>query len=141
VSAPIIRDAVPDDAVDVADLLCQLGHPADVGQAAERLRHLEERALVVEAGGRLVGLITVARLRFLGEELPVARVTALVVRDSARGTGVGRALMARAAEIAAEWGCGSVELTSGIRAEREAAHRFYESIGYRRTSYRFWRPL
>ena len=32
-------------------------------------------------------------------------------------------------------------LTSGIRPEREAAHRFYEALGYERTSYHFHRTL
>jgi GNAT superfamily N-acetyltransferase len=141
VNPPRIRDAVPGDADDLADLLCQLGHPAEAGEVGERLRRLEERVLVAESGGRLMGLLTLTRHRFLSEAEPVARVTALVVRDSARGRGVGRLLMARAADIAATWGCDSVELTSGIRPERADAHRFYESLGFERTSYRFYRRL
>jgi GNAT superfamily N-acetyltransferase len=49
--------------------------------------------------------------------------------------------MKRAVEWARNAGCEGIELTSGMRPEREAAHRFYEDLGFQKTSYRFWRPI
>lgn len=136
-----IRDATPADAEDVAGLLGELGYPAAAGEVAARLQRPDERVLLAEADGRAVGLAAVAVGSLLQHPTPIARVTALVVSAPARGLGAGRRLMARAEELAREAGCGGIELTSGMRPEREAAHRFYEALGYERTSYRFWRPL
>jgi GNAT superfamily N-acetyltransferase len=136
-----IRDAGAGDADVVAELLGQLGYPTSVADARQRLGRTGGRTLLAESDGVPVGLLALAVSRPLERARPVARVTALVVRDSARRRGVGRALMDRAAEVAAAEGCEGIELTSGIRPEREAAHVFYQSLGFERNSYRFWRAL
>jgi GNAT superfamily N-acetyltransferase len=136
-----IRDATAADAADVAALLCELGYPTTAGEAADRLRRPDARVLLAESEGRVVGLAAIAVASQLHHAAPTARVTALVVSEAARGRGAGRRLMASAEELAREAGCHDIELTSGIRLEREAAHRFYEALGYERTSYRFHRRL
>jgi GNAT superfamily N-acetyltransferase len=136
-----VRDAGPDDAPAVAELLGELGYPISPREAAARLGRQGERVLLAELDGRVQGLVALSVGSLIQHARPLARVTALVVRESARGRGAGRRLMARAEELARAAGCAGVELTSGLRAEREAAHRFYEALGYVRTSHRFWRPL
>ncbi|MFL5495748.1 MAG: GNAT family N-acetyltransferase, partial [Gemmatimonadales bacterium] len=44
-----------------------------------------------------------------------------------------------AARQAAAWGCDALELTS--RDDRDAAHRFYASLGFESRSRKFARPL
>ena len=51
----------------------------------------------------------------------------LCVEESARGKGIGRALMEHAAALAKERGCHSVTLN--VWACNEGARRFYESLG------------
>ena len=136
-----IRDATPADAAAVAALLGELGYPTTAGEAAERLRRPGERVLLAESDGSTLGLASLTVGSLVQYAAPVARLTALVVTEAARGRGTGRRLIARAEELAREAGCDGIELTSGIRPERQAAHRFYEALGYERTSYRFWRPL
>jgi GNAT superfamily N-acetyltransferase len=136
-----IREAAPADGGVVAELLGKMARPCTPAEAAARLGRPGERVLLAEAGDRAVGLAALTVGTHLSHARPLARVTALVVRPEARRGGVGRLLMARAEALAAEEDCDGVELTSGLRPEREAAHRFYESLGYERTSYRFWRPL
>jgi GNAT superfamily N-acetyltransferase len=136
-----IRDATAADAADVAALLGELGYPTTAGEAADRLRRTGGRVLLAESDGRVVGLAALAFTTQLHHAAPTARVTALVVSEPARGRGAGRRLMARAEELARAEGCAAIELTSGIRLEREAAHRFYEALGYDRTSYHFHRRL
>lgn len=125
----------------MAELLGELGYPTAPEEAAERLGRGGERVLVAEVGGRPVGLLALTVGWQLPHAGPVARITALVVLPAARGRGAARTLLDRAAALAAEAGCEGVELTSALRPEREAAHRLYESAGYRRTSHRFWLPL
>lgn len=136
-----VRDATTADAAAVAELLGELGYPAPPGEAAKRLRRPGERVLLADSEQLVVGLVALTIGPMLEHARPVARVTALVVRESSRRLGVGRRLMARAEELARDGGCAGIELTSAMRPEREAAHRFYEALGYERTSYRFWRPL
>jgi aminoglycoside 6'-N-acetyltransferase I len=136
-----IRDASLADAGAIASLLTELGYPVGAADAARRLERGHERVVVAVREGEVVGLLSIWMALPLTRSLPVARITALVVSPAARRHGAGRALMSRAAELAGEAGCEGIELTSGERPERAAAHRFYESLGYRVTSRRYWLPL
>jgi len=137
----IVRRASVVDAASAADLLGQLGYPMPVNEAQSRLRRATDHVLLAESGGEALGLLELTFQRQITHGRPLARVTALVVHDSARRNGVGRHLMEKAAELARARGCEEIEVTSAIRPEREASHRFYEALGYQRSSYRFWRPL
>lgn len=136
-----IRDATAADAAAVAALLGELGYPAASGEVVARLRRPGQRVLLAESEGRAVGLAALDIGSQLHHAGPVARVTALVVSEPARGLGAGRRLMTRAEDLAREAGCEGIELTSGIRPEREKAHHLYQALGYERTSYRFYRRL
>ena len=52
----------------------------------------------------------------------------VVVDQSARGKGIGRALMNHALEEAKKCGVKSIDLTS--RPSRESANQLYQSLGY-----------
>jgi GNAT superfamily N-acetyltransferase len=136
-----VREATPVDASATAELLGQLGYAMSTAEAGERLGRRDNRVLLAESEGRAVGLLAYTVHRPIEHARPVARVTAMIVRDLARRRGVGRHLMERAATLAEAEGCEGIELTSAIRPERADAHRFYEALGYERTSYRFWRSL
>jgi GNAT superfamily N-acetyltransferase len=94
----------------------------------------DQRLLVAEDGGRLVGSAHVMVLRHIGRSLPRSAVVEGVVVDPAyRGKGVGAALMRAAAEAAREAGCYKLTLTSNLA--RTGAHRFYSRLGWKRTHY------
>jgi len=137
----IIREAQLGDAQEVGELLEELGYPVTTPEAAERLARRNETVFVAVIRGRLVGLLSIWSQLPIAQARPVARITAMVVRAEARARGVGAALMERAVQWARDAGCDGIELTSGMRSEREPAHRFYEARGFHRTSYRFWLPL
>jgi ribosomal protein S18 acetylase RimI-like enzyme len=74
----------------------------------------------------IVGMLTLAIFR-----LPSglrAWIEDVVVDESARRTGAGRALVERATEIARESGARSIDLTS--RPSRESARQLYASMGF-----------
>ena len=57
-----------------------------------------------------------------------AEIGGLIVDESCRGSGIGRALAERAAAWAREQGCGSLCVRSNV--VRQDAHRFYTGSGF-----------
>jgi ribosomal protein S18 acetylase RimI-like enzyme len=98
---------------------------------------------VAELGGRLVGLIS-AMIRE-APDVPLfvprryAMIDNVVVRAGYRRAGIGRALMARVHEWAAEAGVDSVELH--VWEFNEGAIEFYRELGYETSSRRMSRRL
>ena len=95
--------------------------------------------LVAVAEGRIVGLCGMHMMTAIHRDRPVGRVSILVVREDARGSGVGRKLLEAAEEALRERDCGMVEITSNDRLED--AHAFYARMGYERTSVRLKKEL
>lgn len=88
--------------------------------------------------GTVVGTLTLVLFR-----IPTGVrgwVEDVVVDRGARRKGIGRALLARAVELAAEAGARTVDLTS--RPERDEANRLYQQVGFRRrdTNVYRWTP-
>ena len=107
----------------------------------ERLGGLDECDRVLLTDG---GLISLHRIPRLAEGGALMRITALAVAPEYRGQGVGRALVRAAEEVARSWGCDLIEVSSGRRPERAAAHAFYSALGFEDSaarSVRYWKPL
>ena len=137
-----IRDAQGADAEVIADLLGQLGYPAEPGAVRSRLERLVivgDRLVVAELDERVVGLAHLHVSPTIEHERPAAKLGALVVDDGHRGKGVGRALAEAVEAEARARGCGLFFVTTAER--RDDAHAFYESIGLERTGRRYGRTL
>jgi len=79
-----------------------------------------------DTGGSIVGSLTLAVFR-----IPTgfrAWIEDVVVDDSARGSGVGEALVEAAVDRSRAFGAKTVDLTS--RPSREAANRLYVRLGF-----------
>ena len=81
------------------------------------------RLYVAEVGGEAVGL---GGLKLLGKR--VGEVKRMFVRPSARGLGVGRAIVERLIADARELGCEAVVLESA--SFMHSAHALYRSVGF-----------
>jgi ribosomal protein S18 acetylase RimI-like enzyme len=134
-----LRTATPGDAPEIARLLTVLGYPTDAASIATRwAKWRASGSSAIVAGGAsamLLGLVTVHTTIVLHRPKPIGRITSLVVDESARGRGIGRALVAAAEGASLRDGCGMLEVTSNVR--RADAHAFYERLGFERSSYRF----
>jgi GNAT superfamily N-acetyltransferase len=138
-----IRPAVGDDAPALARMLDQLGYPSDASEIPARLERMRERAgttvFVAEQRGKPVGVVTVHLFPSLHTSEPVAWLTALVVDETVRGSGVGSALVKRAEEWASRHGARRLALTSHLR--RKEAHEFYKRRQYEHTGVRLAKDL
>lgn len=140
---PPIRLATRADAAEIARLLTQLGHANSAADIVAKWPAWEAAgnvALVVpQTDGTLQGVATLGIMVTLHRPLPVGRVVAIVVDEQHQRQGIGRQLMAAAEDYLRREGCYLVELTSNTNLVN--AHAFYESLGYRITSYRFMKEL
>jgi len=68
-----------------------------------------------------------------------ARLDEVVVDEAARGKGVGEALVKASLHLAREKGVEVVELQSGV--QRDAAHRLYERMGFKRRDTNVYRVV
>jgi GNAT superfamily N-acetyltransferase len=60
----------------------------------------------------------------------------VVVAQGARGQGIGKRMMEYANEICRQKGCYKMTFSSNMN--RDPAHRFYESLGFRKHGYSFY---
>jgi GNAT superfamily N-acetyltransferase len=132
---PAVRRAAPDDFAAVAALLAELGRPKLLARTREAaraiyLRHVcreDTASLLAEVDGRTVGFMSLEFRERLNQVRPQAWIPDLIVTESARGLGAGKALLLRGFELARERGCFSVTLESAY--SRHVAHQLYRSAG------------
>jgi GNAT superfamily N-acetyltransferase len=104
--------------------------PKDYYAAFDAIAASPSNALyVAEVAGEIVGtlqLTFIPGLDYVGAERML--IEAVRVARQRRNSGIGKAMIAEAIEIARRRGCQRVELTSS--ASRKDAHRFYERLGF-----------
>ena len=142
-AAPIVRAAELRDADALSSLVGELGYPSTADRLLPRLSRLlaNERVRVLVAAQReaLVGLCTAHLLTTIHADGDVAQLTALVVAERARGSGVGRMLVEETEGWARRQGAGRIVVTTALH--RAGAHAFYEKLGYSHTGRRYARVL
>lgn len=104
---------------------------ADYEQVFRQIeRDPNHKLIVAEVDGRLVGsadLVIVPNLSHRG--LPWAVMENVIVDESMRRRGVAAAMVKHLVELARESGCYKIGLSSSRK--RPAAHRMYESLGFK----------
>ena len=134
-----VREAVPDDlgaivALQREDVIREVSE-GDVPVAAYRAAFDEitadahQQLLVGELDGEVVATAQVTwirRLTYVGGEMGV--VESVRVRSDLRGRRLGEQLMRHVLDLARQRGAARVELTTN--AQRDAARRFYERLGF-----------
>jgi len=127
-----VAEATPEIHAALARLLPQLNPRLELPDM-ERLRRMVAdpavTLLVARDGDDIVGTTTV--IVYTTPFWIKARLDEVVVDASARGQGVGEALVTAALEIGRERGAQVAELQSGRGPQRAAAHRLYERLGFR----------
>jgi GNAT superfamily N-acetyltransferase len=129
-----IRGVTLTDASDVSRLLATLGYPAEVAAVRERIASFgtsaRDHVLLAELDGQVAGVLALSFTPRFAEPGMFSRITALAVDPSVQRVGIGRRLVTEAERIAAASGSTLMQVNSGRRPERAAAHAFYVSLGY-----------
>jgi GNAT superfamily N-acetyltransferase len=134
-----IRPAADRDVESIARLMGELGYPTTPQQVIARMARVagDDRyaAFVAEVDGAVAGFLGLQTGWAYEHDDPFARIIALVVDARVRRRGVGARLVEFAETWARERGAHRLMLNTNVR--REDAHRFYESVGFSRTGYRY----
>jgi GNAT superfamily N-acetyltransferase len=86
---------------------------------------------VATESGTIVGIVSLLVMPNLGYDChPTAFVEAMVVAETHRRRGVGRALVGRLLADAAAAGCRKVQLRTHKRHATDGAHDFYRAMGF-----------
>jgi GNAT superfamily N-acetyltransferase len=140
-----VRRMEESDAEEVNELVRQLGYPDDLGKTATAIRAVlgsesGDAFVAVDADGHVVGWAHVFVAPHI-ESGPNAELGGLVVDESARGEGAGRALVERVEAWARERGAVDICLRSNI--VRDGAHKFYQHLGFemQKTQHKFRKKL
>lgn len=128
-----LRPATMADLPRLVSLAAELGYLTSetvMGLSLRAANRGGDAVWVAVGAGEVVGWTHVGSISSLVDE-PAARLLALVVTETWRGRGVGRALVARAEAWAVEQGRARLVVTSN--AARVGAHEFYPRLGFTRT--------
>ncbi|MDQ0229036.1 GNAT family N-acetyltransferase [Metabacillus malikii] len=129
-----IREATSNDVNDLARLMCELGYPTTFEQMKVRFNDIvstpHHYTLLACIDGKVVAMIGFHTGHLYNMDGMYARIVAFVVDSSYRNLGIGTLLLRKVEEFTKKLGVDGIVLNSGNRAEREIAHKFYESHGY-----------
>jgi GNAT superfamily N-acetyltransferase len=99
----------------------------------------DQKILIAEDERGALGLLAMHVFPMLEYEQDAALITALVITERARGTGIGRELVTRAEALAIDAGATRFMVTTHVR--RAGAHAFYERLGFELTGRRYVKEL
>jgi len=128
-----VRQATPTDAHAIVELIGELartlGGTSPIAQdyVGEYMAFPGNSILLAEEGGRVAGLLSYSLRPNLYHAANSALIEELVVRESARGRGVGSALMSELLRRLPCQRCAEVSVTT--MPDNDGAIRFYRSHG------------
>lgn len=140
----VIRRSCCEDVHQMLPLMRQLRYPTTPGVLKERLAMMENHdqlcSLVAELDGAVVGTIFLKQHQTHDMANPVTGITALVVDEKHRGTGIGKRLLSEAEA----WGKvrGSSQLFVSVAGDNNLNSKsFYEYSGFTCMGYRLSKAL
>ena len=136
-----IRKATIKDAEALLSLFKDLGSPTTASQLARRLEMILSQPhygwLLAERDGEILGFLGYAKLFFFEADGSYYRILALSVAKETRRQGIASRLIDELKKQAVKEGVKALALNSGLTAERNAAHQFYQAVGFEKVTLGF----
>ncbi len=137
-----IRRVVESDTKRLSNLLGQLGYvtpPQKINTLLFSSSNSTSDVFVAIEEERVVAFISLIYFDYFPSAEKVCRITALVVDESLRGSGIGTQLIDYAKCEAIAKNCTVLEVTTSIKRDKTQA--YYEGIGFEKTSYKYVQKL
>jgi len=140
-----IRRCSVDDFDAILPLLQQLWPDKTIDSGASRrvfargVDSSSQEYICATIDSKVVGFCSLVVKNNLWQEGYLGHIDELVVEESVRGRGIGRALLDHITQSARERGCKRIELDTAFH--RKAAHQFYEDNGFHNRAYLFSKVL
>jgi GNAT superfamily N-acetyltransferase len=140
-----MREANENDLFAILSLYAQLGQDDGSVLSLDEANRIfskiksypDYRLHVALAGDKVIGVFALLIMDNLGHMgAPSAILEDVVVAEGVRGQGIGKRMVDYANDLCRRKGCYKMTFSSNIN--REAAHRFYESLGFRKHGYSFY---
>ncbi|QWL82693.1 Protein export cytoplasm protein SecA ATPase RNA helicase [Streptococcus sp. ZB199] len=90
--------------------------------------------LLAERNGEILGFLGYAKLFFFEADGSYYRILALSVAKETRRQGIASRLIDELKKQAVKEGVEALALNSGLTAERNAAHQFYQAVGFEKVT-------
>lgn len=138
----LVRAAQKDDAEIISSLLVQLGYdtePSKIEVLISMAASGSNKIFVGVLNGKVIAVMSVIFFNYFPSAEKLCRITSIVVDRASRGTGIGSKLIDYAKSVALAEKCSVLEVTTSLRREKTQA--FYESIGFKKTSYKYVQRL
>jgi GNAT superfamily N-acetyltransferase len=141
----IMRKAHESDLPQILLLYAQLGQddgsvlPLNMAESIywKMKSYPDYKIHVALAEGRVIGTFALLVMDNLGHfGTPSAILEDVVVAEELRGQGIGKLMMNYANNLCRQKGCYKMTFSSNIN--REDAHSFYETLGFRKHGYSFY---
>ncbi len=122
-------------------LLVQLGYNASIAEVKSGLNSQDPHSdlYVARLEGRVIAFMSLIYFYYFPIQKQNCRITAIVVDEEVRKTGVGRQLIQFAQVKARQHACAQLEVTTSL--ERKATQAYYEHNGFIKASFRYYLNL
>ena len=133
-----IIKAEPTHAYEVKSLLQQLGYESQELELISALSQQDDSSevFIAKKGNQVIALMSLIYFFYFPLQKSLCRITAIVVDENLRNSGVGKKLINFAATQAQTKSCAQLEVTTSLA--RKATQAYYERIGFKKASYRYY---
>ncbi|MGV8948869.1 MAG: GNAT family N-acetyltransferase [Candidatus Paracaedibacter sp.] len=129
-----VRMAKQADIPGIFPLLDQLGYPTSLHELEERFNSfvcLDGYGVAVACtSDKVIGWVAWSMSQAFILQKSRLRIEGLIVDGQHRGQGTGKKLMTFVEDFAKQWSPCIIDLTSGVRREKDGSHKFYKALGY-----------
>lgn len=129
-----IRHATIHDLPELISLLTELGYPCTIDDLTLRFERYMQNpgygVAVCDVDNQIVGLVVWSKTDLFLLNGTRIRIEGLVVASSYRGKGIGKKLITFMEDIVKDNKQVIIDLTSGLRREKDGTHEFYKNLGY-----------
>ena len=111
---------------------------ADYNLAIEDFNSTHSKCFIAVEGDNVVGFVTLNIFKPLFTDFPKAHISWVAVDENYRRKGIAKVLLQMAEQYCKAQSCKYVDLSSRISVEREAAHKLYESFGFKSNTQKYF---